>query len=711
MFHSSQSSVLACPSEVVLLIARHLPTSDLARLAQVNRSLYNLSIPLLWANISYKPKKVASLAYQPAQSISHEDHLAFGKKSHNYVIHDYSLPQHHSSNLTPDTNISASSSLSDISSILSTQDLYEDGKSTPITSSPSPQSPTEFQLGNFNIDSLSLALIYNQVSPLAKASIKTLEISTDYRFGPADCCYAPTDTFEVHDKLSFPQFLKRYLLTNETVPNLQCLRITHDSSHLSSSINKPLATCLPKRQCQFGHSCETERLQEMAAIISHFIDLHPVQLGIFSAELFPVQAILNLSQTAGECLRELSVDILPSISEHRNLTEILSKLPNIESLSIVTEEFKTFFNSEDHDEEEEEILYQIDKILLKTAFECMNNLKTLIIKSTSLIEAFTPDILPPKVTHLELESNYNNSISISTALHPSHNSLAHFNTLWSQIFLHNFSQITTLNVSLWNSELYSSLPQRLFSIPRLPAIHTGISGTLRNLNVDGDYLPPGLDALIFASNPHLQRVAIPFLSPQGAHSLVQHCSNTLEELTVFALKNSFQYGPDFLDYRLLPLLARCQKLVSLYIHVGAKCLHGFDVLHLLAAAQKSCSAQAPPLLHITIEQTDFELPFYEEVISEDEYEDFGGFGMLPLEQVKERLPLYNQIRTAFKPVDGDLSEIQGYLLPIDSDESTHCDPRYKQYYSTLPYARYNCIFNLDIAMFLAHNAFILASSQ
>lgn len=706
MFHSSQSSLLTCPSEVVLLIARHLPTSDLAHLAQVNRFLYNLSIPLLWANISYKPKKIASPAYQPAQGLSHEDHVAFGQKPHNYVIHDYSLPPHRSSNLIPDTSISASSSLSDISSILSAQDLYEDGKSTPITSPPSPQSPTDFQICNFNIDSLSLAFMYNQVSPLAKASIKTLEISTDYEFGPADCCYAPTDTFEIYERLSFTQFLKRYLLTKETVPNLQCLRITHDNSHHSSFIHKPLATCLPRRQCQFGHSCETERLQEMATIISHFVDLHPVQLSIFSADLSPVQTILNLSQTARQCLRHLSIDILPTTSEHQNLTEILLKLPNLESLSIVTEEFRTFFNPEDHDDDDEEILYQIDKTLFKTAFKCMNNLKTLIIKSTSLIEAFTPDILPPKVTHLELESNYNDIISMSSASHSTHNSLANFNTLWSQMFLDNFSQLTTLNISLWNSELFSSLPQRLFTIPSLPVI----SGNLRNLNIDGDYLPPGLDALIFASNPYLQIVAIPFLSPQGAHSLVQHCSNTLEELTVFAPKTSFQYGPDFLDYRLLPLLARCHKLASLYIHVGAKCLHGFDVLHLLASAQKNCSTQSPSPLQITIEQTDYELPFYQEVISEDECEDFGGFGMLPLEQIKERLSLYSQIRTTFKPVEGDLSGIQEYLLPIDNDESTHCDLRYKQYYSTLPYARYNCIFNLDITMFLAHNAFILASS-
>lgn len=702
---SCKPSLLSCPSEVITLITNHLQTPDLARLAQANRVLYNITIPVLWQNITYTCK---------ASQQTRRPEISFQKSQTKSSYPADSLPKSPAPTL---------SSFSDTSSSFTYQDDDDSTLNTLFTSSTS-----AFFDG---LDSLSLALIQNQVSPLAKQSIRTLEISTDYRFGPNDSvsvlCEADDDlqaataagkdakgeneTRRSLVDLTFVQFLKRYLLTNDAVPNLQSLRVTHENPDYDLPRSKT-HTCLPTRYC--GPSqCERARLEEIGAIVGNFLQYRPVRLSLDSPMLLPVQTVLESNPAAQRCLVHLHIEVLQSASEHHALHYLLSGLSNLEYLSITTQETQgSMFDHDDMDDEDdddEDLLFQIDKALFKTAFANMSQLKTLIIKSPSLIEAFTPEAIPRQVTHLELESNYNTSSLYS------HNITAQFNNLWTLLLSHDLSQLTSLSVSLWTSELFSSLPhQRVFSFhPRSRAAPPSF-GNLRELTIEGDYIPAGLDALLFASNPHLQRVRIPVLYAAGAHALAQHCGDSLEDLAVYGLRNTAQHAPDFLDYRLLPLLARCHRLQSLYLHVASKTLHGFDLLHLLAPlrAQSNLEPAAKPSpspsLRLTIEQTDFDLPHYKEVISEDEYDEFGGFCMLPLESIKQRMPLYNQIRTSFAAVDGDLSGLAECASAIDDDEATRCDPAYAPYYAELPYTKYNCIFTVDVDRFLGRNAFLFA---
>lgn len=745
--------ISSCPSEVFLLIAHYLHTPDLAYLAQTNHALYNLLIPVLWSHIYYKPTSSSSW-YLNAQEIFEEEFLGLESTQRPAAYNTIrEISRQQPSNLEALSSLSMasgeessiSSSSTDISSLISDED-------NTTTSLFSHISLPEAKHSSSTIDKLSLALIQNKVSPLAKASIKSLIISTDYRFGHHDKCIVPLDPSK-SISISFVQFLKDYLLTKETVPHLQYLRITHaNPGHLKSRCKHHNSNLDANLEPQ--HASEIKRLRDMADVFGNFLNHHNVRLSLDSAMLYPVQAILQASPEAHKCLRFLHVEVHQTPTQHQILAGVLEQLPNLEVLSIKTREPKLqrherfdyesdfdfsddVFDSElasddetdselefSDDEDTKSTLSQVDTELLKSSCKKLVNLKTLILKATSLIEAFSPDFLPPNVTHLELDSNYNNAHNTPSSSSHLHSSMNQFTNLWSQIFSHDLSQLTTLNISLWNTELFSSLPPQFFALPRPPAAilpHHG--GNLQDIHIEGDYVPPGLDALIFASNPHLKRVKIPIMYGPGAHALAEHCHDTLEELTVFGIKNSFYHPPDFLDFRLLPLLARCRQLKSLYFHVPAKSLHGFDVLHMLAPTKRAGRLQLQleqddsstlvlpsALTQVTIEQTDFDLPHYKEVIDEEEYEEYGGFGMLPLELIKQRLPLYNSIRTKFAPAEGDLSGIQDCLRPIDGDESTHCDPQYKQYYSTLAYTRYNCIFTLDIQKFLARNAFLFEPS-
>lgn len=784
---------LNCPSEVLLLVARSLPAPDLAHLAQTNHAFYDLLIPVLWSLVCYKPSSSSSW-YMNTQEIFHEEFLGLDisqrPAAYNKIGQVYGqLPSTFEALSTlslPSGAHSLTSSDTGFSSLLSDED--DDNPSNFITHVTLPRGKP----ASNSIDKLSLALVQNQVSALAKASIKSLIISTDYKFEHQDHFSVPTAAAGSNSSsitLSFTKFLKRYLLTEETVPNLQYIRITHAnpghfnspskySSATSNNSSTPLALS-HARHCDY----EKKRLAELASVLGNFLDQHTVRLSLDCAMLYPVQVILASSPAARQCLRFLHVDVLQTPSQHKALSELLGDLPNLEVLSVKTQEPKLHerfafrsegdssandTNDDDNDNDNdngndndndndsdngsmminEDSLYKVDTNLLRSSCRNLLNLKTLILKATSLIEAFSPDLLPPSVTHLELDSNYNNDLNSHISSSQSYSSTEQFNNLWSHIFSHDLSQLTTLNIKLWNTELFSSLPPHFFALPRLPArILPYHAGNLQEIHIEGDYVPPGLDALIFSSNPHLKRVRIPIIYGPGAQALAQHCHATLEELTVFGIRNSFYHPPDFLDFRLVPLLARCRKLKSLYLHVSAKSLHGFDVLHLLApsngggpfkdvpspsnnihnnrlnpnnnsstnnhwgstgvsSAPMGSLPLPPTLTRVIIEQSDFDLPHYKEVINEEEYDEFGGFGMLPLELIKQRLPLYNSIRTTFAPAEGDLSGIKECLSPIDGDESTHCDPEYKQYYSTVAYARYNCIFTLDIQKFLARNAFL-----
>lgn len=684
--------------------------------------------------------------------------------------------------------------------------------------------------------------------------------------------------------LSFSDFLKQFIFStsSDTVPNLQQIRVTCDSENVNANNTAAAATPVAhdlafdsfknygNDNLNFQESLggEKERVAQIGAVIGQFLDYrnlrsqhlqqqqeqqkhqylfqhqyqpyfqsqhkHNIRLTIDSASLFPVQAILESSSTAHLCLERLHVEVLQSANEHHVLSRLLSRpFPRLEYLAVVTQEGRfedvNFnFNEEDDDDEDdddedddgEEILYQVDQSLLKTAFENMPDLKTLILKSTSLIEALSSVVvaLPAKLGHLELESNYNNtnnmaasgmaatmsmlhmvpasSASSSVSVYNSHdNSTTHFNNLWSSLmFFNGLSQLTTLNVDLSNSDLFACLPhphhqqydQQAFllsssSHPQpqqpqhpfflIPPSFAG--GNLRDLSIEGDYvLPAGFDSLIFSSNRHLERVKMPYISAAGAHSLAQNCME-LRDLTVFGLAQtspSFVPGididntdngddlvtsqtgtsslpqmslpqmslpqlsvsqvslsqqqyqePDFLDYRLLPVLAQCRKLQSLYIHVAARSLHGFDVLHLLLALSTMGSSTddantntkmttpltTPPPLSITIEQTDASLPYNTTVISEGEVDEYGGFGMLPLNLMRDRLSAYTALRTEFKPVEGDLSGISEFLVAIDGDERTFGEEQYEQYYGTLANVRTNCIFRLDCEGFVGRNSFLL----
>ncbi|KAF5101252.1 hypothetical protein D0Z00_000922 [Geotrichum galactomycetum] len=278
--------------------------------------------------------------------------------------------------------------------------------------------------------------------------------------------------------------------------------------------------------------------------------------------------------------------------------------------------------------------------------------------------------------------------------------------LWSHIFSNgsSFGQLETLKVRLWNPELLFSVTTAATSCsafvypPDLPAV---AAGNLREIHLDGDYVSPGLDAYLFAKTPRLRRVQIPVIYGSGAYALAANCPE-LEELTVFGVKPAAAHSagtPDFLECGLLRVLGRCRQLRALYLNAAPRTIRGSELLALLRAC--------PRLQSVTIEQTDFTLPHHKAVVSEYEQDEFGGFGMLPLELIKQRLPLYNRLRTTFMIADGDGETTAGLsscLAPIDGDEATRVDPEYKQYYSTLAYQRCNCIFRLDIPRFLALNA-------
>ncbi|KAF5096167.1 hypothetical protein D0Z00_002862 [Geotrichum galactomycetum] len=438
-------------------------------------------------------------------------------------------------------------------------------------------------------------------------------------------------------------------------------------------------------------------------------------------------------------------------------------------------------NEIDFDDEEEEEnneegaegveIYEINKLLYTSTISHMTHLKSLSINSTSLLEAFSPESIPASVKSLELESNYTisnsspASFSTSSSSFSASNSLryegtaAMFNKFWFQFLSHNFSHLTSLKVGHWASDLFSygitqSQHQLSFYMPQSDSLHafslgattfaipTGSSnsskflGNLQHLHIEGDFMPPGLDTVLFALNPNLETVTVPIIYEQGAQVLAATCCHSLKQLTILgnfeqasgnigssgsgdnfcggANSSPFAPQPCFVEVpSALPLLAKCYRLEFLKLSVIANTLFGSDMLQFLqnkrTYAQNNShhhALQQRPL-KVVIEQTDYDLPYYREVISEEEYDEYGGFSMLPLDRIKARMPTYELLRTRFAPASSCdannkadnkasiSSGIEKFVRPIDEDLSTRSDPMYKEYYKQVPFVRYNCIFILD----------------
>ena len=472
---------------------------------------------------------------------------------------------------------------------------------------------------------------------------------------------------------------------------------------------------------------------------------------------------------------------MQTVSNHNKLVSVLQNLCSLENLSITSMDNEIDF---DEDEDEEEIneegtegveIYEINKLLYTSAIAHMSHLKSLSINSTSLLEAFSPESIPASVKSLELESNYTisntspASFSTSSSLFSAGSSFryegtaAMFNKFWFQLLSHNFSHLTSLKVGLWASDLFSYGITQLQHQPSfhmtqsdlslalsLGANSTAISsgngnngkllGNLQHLHIEGDFMPPGLDSILFASNPNLETVIVPIIYEQGAQVLASTCCHSLKKLTISGNfeqasgnigsniggdnvcgdANSLPCAPQpcFVEVPgALPLLAKCYRLNTLKLSVIANTLFGTDMLQFLQNkriyAQNNSyhhALQQSPL-RIVIEQTDYDLPYYREVISEEEYDEYGGFSMLPLDQIKARMPTYELLRTRFAPApscdtsnkakhNSDTSSgIERFVRPIDEDLSTRSDPEYQEYYRQVPFVRYNCIFVLDTEAF------------
>lgn len=751
-----QCPLLNCPAEVLLLIAHFLSTPDLASFVRTNSALYALGIPALWSHLYYKSSPTSTWYVTP-QEILDEEYLGLQPSQRpplHYRISEICRqrstavdPSLFSTVSLPSRSLSSYSD--DTASIMSSDD--DDTYGSPITNFTSTSlTCSSNPVTTSRIDHLSLALLQNSVSRLATSSIKSLIISTDYRFGQLDQ-YCPLPLSSINNNkngsspsksagkhpvsLSFVEFLKYHLLTTQTVPNLQHLRITH-----ANPVGPPTVSATTS----FSSSTESpatlrsqNRIPMLASVVGEFLQKcrTDVRLSLDCATLAPVQAVLDSTPQACEFLHFLHVEVLPS--QYRMLAGFLDRAANLKVLSIKSSDFEFGF----HDEVEH--AKDADLSLFFAACRNRASLRTLTLKSVSLIECFTPEYLPPKLTHLELEADFHQVHSIVPhLLVPSTTMVAAATTatlpfvedededddddgsrgggrshqfpppitlgtnLWAHIFSSgsSFGQLETLKVRLWNPELLFPVTTAAnscsaFVYPSdLPAM---TAGNLREIHLDGDYVPPGLDAYLFAKAPRLRRVHIPVVYGSGAYALAANCPE-LEELTVFGVKSAATHSagtPDFLECRLLRVLGRCRQLRALYLNAAPGTIRGSELLALLRAC--------PRLQSVTIEQTDFTLPHHKAVVSEYEEDEFGGFGMLPLELIKQRLPLYNRLRTTFVAADTDGNTIAGLsncLAPIDGDEATRVDPKYKQYYSTLAYQRCNCIFRLDIPRFLALNA-------
>lgn len=722
---STECHLLNCPAEVLLLIARYLSTPDLASFVKTNRTFYTLGIPVLWSHFYFKAS-LSSAWYVNPQEILEEQYLGL-KPSQRPPLHSQIREICRQRSTARDPSVlstislpspSLSSCSDEISSIINNDYSYDTFDSTITSFTSSSLTVASDPIISSHIDYLSLALLQNTVSQLATSSIRSLIISTDYRFGQLDRYTSfhlgnnsgyllPERPMERPASLSFVEFLKHYLLTPQTVPNLQHLCIIHTNP--ASPLALPATISSSEGEIVTDNIC----ISKMASVVGEFLQKfqNHVRLSLDCATLVPVQAVLNSTPKACQLLHFLHVDVFPS--QYHLLAKVLDQTINLKVLSVKSSDV----NFSPHTETEHTENTNLD--LFFAACRRCTSLCTLTLKAVSLVKFFTPEYLPSQLTHLELEADFHLVHStISHYLFPSTAEVVTVETLsgdsndqipqnitsetnlWEHIFSGgNFGQLETLKVRLWNIEmLFPAVAAAVFPSFRYPNNQLVVTGNLREVHLDGDCVPPGLDAFLFATNPKLQRVKIPVIYGSGAYALASNCPE-LEELTVFGTKPAGAHSagtPDFLECRLLRLLVRCRRLHTLYLNTVPRSIRGGELLALLRAC--------PQLSTVTIEQTNFDLPHYKAVINEDENDEFGGFGMLPLEIIKQRLPLYNQLRTTFLVPDSDKTRLCECLAPIDGYEATRIDPEYKQYYSTLAYQRYNCIFNLDIAQFLALNA-------
>jgi hypothetical protein len=736
--HFFMSSLQSCPLEVLTLISGFLEKSDLISLSQTSTIFYNICVPQLWVD------------------------LVISKPSPQRHLHQHQLPVVLST--------LASSSIRSIT--------------IPVA----------------NLTALSLNHFIGSLLHLDLPNLNSITVS----FCKYDCIKTPTfnnssfisvSGFQSTCENLRPKF-QAELLDFECSTNFlggaNLINIDTDntgsgitSSGIGGNINANSNISISNN---ITSSSGTHILvNALFSLLGIFLANHPtVRLCIDSTSIHALHNTLLSSTTAAairfkQYLKSLTIESLQTVSSHSKLVSVLQNLGSLEHLSITSMDNEIDFDEDEEEEEYNEVgaegveIYEINKLLYTSAIAHMYHLKSLSINSTSLLEAFSPESIPASVKSLELESNYTisnsspASFSTSSSSFSASNSLRHegtaamFNKFWFQFLSHNFSHLTSLKVGLWASDLFSygitqSQHQPSFYMSQsdlslilsfgspTTAMLAGSSnsskllGNLQHLHIEGDFMPPGLDTVLFASNPNLETVAVPIIYEQGAQVLAATCCHSLKQLTISgnfdqasgdigssnngdnncsgANTSPFSPQPCFVEVPgALPLLAKCYRLESFKFSVIANTLLGTDMLQFLqdkrTYAQNNShhhGLQQRPL-RVVIEQTDYDLPYYREVISEEEYDEYGGFSMLPLDRIKARMPTYELLRTRFAPAPScDASNkagsktnissgIEQFVRPIDEDLSTRSDPKYKEYYRQVPFVRYNCIFVLDTEAF------------
>lgn len=732
------SSLQSCPLEVLTLISGFLGKTDLSSLSQTNTVFYNVCIPQLWADlVIFKP--------------SPQQHL----NQHQLPVISSTLVSSSIKSITiPVTSLTALSFNHFISSLL------------------------RLELPNLN----SITISFDESDCIKTPVFNNSSIVSVSSFQSTCDNLRPKFQGELLDFECFTNFLGGANIINADTENTGS-GIT--SSGISGSINA-------NPNISISNNIASSRgthilLNALFSLLGIFFANHPtVRLCIDSTSIHALHNTLLSSTTPTairfkQYLKSLTIESLQTVSNHNKLVSVLQNLCSLENLSITSMDNEIDF---DEDEDEEEIneegtegveIYEINKLLYTSAIAHMSHLKSLSINSTSLLEAFSPESIPASVKSLELESNYTisntspASFSTSSSLFSAGSSFryegtaAMFNKFWFQLLSHNFLHLTSLKVGLWASDLFSYGITQLQHQPSfhmtqsdlslalsLGANSTAISsgngnngkllGNLQHLHIEGDFMPPGLDSILFASNPNLETVIVPIIYEQGVQVLASTCCHSLKKLTISGNfeqasgnigsniggdnvcgdANSLPCAPQpcFVEVPgALPLLAKCYRLNTLKLSVIANTLFGTDMLQFLQNkriyAQNNSyhhALQQSPL-RIVIEQTDYDLPYYREVISEEEYDEYGGFSMLPLDQIKARMPTYELLRTRFAPApscdtsnkakhNSDTSSgIERFVRPIDEDLSTRSDPEYQEYYRQVPFVRYNCIFVLDTEAF------------
>lgn len=737
------SSLQSCPLEVLTLISGFLDKSDLICLSQTNTAFYHICVPQLWADLA-----IAKLSSQ--QQLLHHQFPVELSTLASSSIRSITIPV---ANLTP----------------LNLQHF--------ITSLLHLDLP---RLGSINV-----SFCEDESPRAATFNNNNIVYAGDFQLGCDSFFSQSHGSFDSTCSDDLPG--DAYINTNKNtvIGNNNHCRINRNSIGSSIDINNNISIGSSNSSEDYTYNL----VNALFTRLSIFLTSHPnVRLCIDSTSIHSLYKTI-LSSTTTEAIQfkhlinSLTVETLQTASNHRKLVSVLQNLTSLEHLSITSAEEAEFCDNDEEDEEdhnESDVegmeMYEINTLIYTSAIAHMGNLKSLAINSTSLLEAFLPKAIPTSVTSLELESNYTNFNSSCPASFSSSFSTgdslrvvgtaAIFNTFWFQFLSHNFSHLTSLKIGLWAPDLFNYgitqphhqpsfyIPQPDISLTAFPnattsalAITTGTNnnmkrlGNLRNLHIEGDFMPPGLDTVLFESNPNLEIVMVPIIYEQGAQALADTCCHSLKHLTVSGNfeqnsgnvcqgdneenvcggSNSTVYAPQpcFIEKPgALSLLSKCYCLDTLELSVVANTLSSADMLQFLRNKRlysqhknsHDLYQQKRPL-KVIIEQTDYDLPYYREIISEEEYDDYGGFSMLPLDWIKERMPAYERLRTRFVPASRDNSinnsntdvdntcSIEKFVRPIDEDPSSRDDPKYKEYYEQAPFVRYNCVFVLDTEAF------------